>query len=391
MSSLSLLPKQHGRASDKKASKEGGKESPVPDSNTIATSTKATRTVPKDTPTRGHNLPRKPGGKSIVPVNHQCGGNKPIPRPRSGKSRRAFRTGTQNKSGTVPTTATKATATKAKTVRKKKSTATNLRKHVKQSKSLPLSLQSKIPVGSSPARHGQKEKDTTNAASLDTLNTKAEAKPSSHRRHCGRKGSHSVHGTADNDGDDENERDYDIRKPHQNDVLCGRGPSIASHNRTTLWRRLVSESKMSYLQGSSEEKRAVAVGIVQRIKRQRPTGRFLIKGRNMLWQSVEERRAVNKTMQALREDNSTIKAQVQEAIFQKRVAEQFPSVLAAMTTNRLSNEEEGSTKRKSKEPQVVQCLAESIAGCSLTKAKTKETPNSLLLVLLCLCARLAPV
>ena len=100
---------------------------------------------------------------------------------------------------------------------------------------------------------------------------------------------------------------------HDHDVLSGRGVNIAQHPGNQRFRTLITtfrdqEYCTSY---SAGEKRAVALQIIQHIKKLDPPGRFLKRdgrgqgnrGLNGPWDELSEREAIKKTCQALRDCN----------------------------------------------------------------------------------------
>lgn len=122
-----------------------------------------------------------------------------------------------------------------------------------------------------------------------------------------------------------------VTLPHSHDVLCGRGPKVREHNKTTLWRRCVDSNKIAYQEGNAE-KRLIAGSIIQRVRRQKPPGRFLEKMPDGLWYEIAEKKVFEKTMQALRDDNEKAKKHIENKAFQERVAAEFPSILGALST-----------------------------------------------------------
>lgn len=100
---------------------------------------------------------------------------------------------------------------------------------------------------------------------------------------------------------------------HDHDVLSGRGVNIAQHPGNQRFRTLITtfrdqEYCTTY---SAGEKRAVALQIIQHIKKLDPPGRFLkrdgrgqgTKGLNGPWDELSERESIKKTCQALRDCN----------------------------------------------------------------------------------------
>lgn len=89
----------------------------------------------------------------------------------------------------------------------------------------------------------------------------------------------------------------------QNDVLCGRGGLTNHHPGNVFFRRLVRMKQESYLLASKREKAGVAKEIVESIRNLSPKGRFLKKDPQNPghWIEIGDRKAREKTSQALRE------------------------------------------------------------------------------------------
>lgn len=113
-----------------------------------------------------------------------------------------------------------------------------------------------------------------------------------------------------NDRTNTKNNDNDIY-PHENDVLSGRGVSIANNPGNKRFRTLVT----TYIDESycfsftSSEKKAIALDIVNHISKLDPPGRFLKrttskpKGLEGPWFVMNEREIIKKTCQALRDCN----------------------------------------------------------------------------------------
>jgi len=90
-----------------------------------------------------------------------------------------------------------------------------------------------------------------------------------------------------------------------NDVLCGRGGMTNHHAGNIFFRKLVRHHQESYLLASKRDKAGVAKSIVENIRNLKPPGRFLKKSRdigpNGVWEEIGDRKAREKTSQALRE------------------------------------------------------------------------------------------
>jgi hypothetical protein len=95
-----------------------------------------------------------------------------------------------------------------------------------------------------------------------------------------------------------------IDKPNQQDVLLGRGPYCASHNRPTVWKFLIHSSRERYARCTKKfKKREVIEFIICETKKR--GGRFLTKYKVrkdlFAWKEVDDTLAYQKTSQALRE------------------------------------------------------------------------------------------
>lgn len=89
----------------------------------------------------------------------------------------------------------------------------------------------------------------------------------------------------------------------QNDVLCGRGGLTNHHPGNVFFRRLVRIKQEAYLKASKREKAGVAKEIVELVRDLSPSGRFLKKDSKNpgVWVEIGDRKAREKTSQALRE------------------------------------------------------------------------------------------
>lgn len=83
-----------------------------------------------------------------------------------------------------------------------------------------------------------------------------------------------------------------------NDVLLGRGGGTNRHNGNIYYRNLVSRKQPAYVQAKKMDKSVIAKSIVANIRER--NGRFL-KNDAGSWVDVGDRRATEKTSQALRE------------------------------------------------------------------------------------------
>ncbi|KAL3756236.1 hypothetical protein ACHAWU_007187 [Discostella pseudostelligera] len=112
-----------------------------------------------------------------------------------------------------------------------------------------------------------------------------------------------------------------ITNPHNNDVLCGRGGVVNSHPGNEQYREIVERKKRIYLTARfKREKRLIASSIVQEIRSMDPPGRFLIKDpiKNNVWHEIGDEKAREKTSQALRENASNVRKEMEVEILEKR-------------------------------------------------------------------------
>jgi len=90
------------------------------------------------------------------------------------------------------------------------------------------------------------------------------------------------------------------KKINPNDILCGRGGLTNSHFGNKSFRCVVAEYQLEYLKARKNDKKDIARKIVAQIKEN--GGRFLQRRANSdAWSISSDKRAVEKTSQALRE------------------------------------------------------------------------------------------
>ncbi|KAL7459961.1 hypothetical protein ACHAWC_011845 [Mediolabrus comicus] len=94
----------------------------------------------------------------------------------------------------------------------------------------------------------------------------------------------------------------DIHDPGPNDCLFGRGGGTNHHVGNKKYRKMVDEKKEKYLSSKRLDKPLVAMEIINAWRSLDPPGRFLKQDeRTKLWSDVGDRKAREKTSQALRE------------------------------------------------------------------------------------------
>lgn len=95
---------------------------------------------------------------------------------------------------------------------------------------------------------------------------------------------------------------HDIVTPHEHDVLSGRGNFVNYHAGNEHFRALVRKHKVAYVACPKPQKGKFSRMIVDEIKARNPPGRFLKQdGGSKLWHDIGEKKALDKTRQALRE------------------------------------------------------------------------------------------
>lgn len=93
-----------------------------------------------------------------------------------------------------------------------------------------------------------------------------------------------------------------IKDPHNHDVLSGRGNFVNYHDGNEYFRKLVQKHKLEYVKSPKQQKGKFSKIIVDDIKARNPPGRFLRQDKHSkLWLNIGEKKALDKTRQALRE------------------------------------------------------------------------------------------
>ena len=105
-----------------------------------------------------------------------------------------------------------------------------------------------------------------------------------------------------------------IRDPTHNDVLYGRGGGTNHHPGNKRYRKWVEDRKIEYVNSKRLDKPVVALEIVKKWRSQSPPGRFLkMDDKTGLWSDVGDKKAREKTSQALREKAPQIRRELEEA------------------------------------------------------------------------------
>lgn len=93
-----------------------------------------------------------------------------------------------------------------------------------------------------------------------------------------------------------------VKEPHPHDVLSGRGNFVNYHDGNEYFRKLVRKHKLEYVNCPKQQKGKFSKLIVDEIKARDPPGRFLKQDKDSkLWYDIGEKKALDKTRQALRE------------------------------------------------------------------------------------------
>jgi len=93
-----------------------------------------------------------------------------------------------------------------------------------------------------------------------------------------------------------------IVKPHEHDILCGRGNFANYHNGNSHFRELVKSYKIDYVSCAKPQKKEFSQLIYNKIRNHDPPGRFLKYEPTLnIWTDIGEKRALEKIKQALRE------------------------------------------------------------------------------------------
>lgn len=102
----------------------------------------------------------------------------------------------------------------------------------------------------------------------------------------------------------------EIKDPHANDVLYGRGGGTNHHAGNKRYRKIVESRKADYVNAKRLDKPLIAFDIVQKWRSQVPPGRFLKLNEDTgIWNDVGDRKAREKTSQALREKAPLLRKQ----------------------------------------------------------------------------------
>lgn len=128
--------------------------------------------------------------------------------------------------------------------------------------------------------------------------------------------------------------DNSIVTPHDHDVLSGRGNFVNYHVGNEHFRALVRKHKVAYVACPKPQKGKFSRMIVDEIRSRNPPGRFLKQDpTTKLWYDIGEKKALDKTRQALREGAPEIMKEIgsddngeddEEQVFQNSSADELP-------------------------------------------------------------------
>ena len=117
----------------------------------------------------------------------------------------------------------------------------------------------------------------------------------------------------------------DIKEPHQNDVMYGRGGGTNHHPGNKIYRKTVEDRKLDYVNSKRLDKPLVALEIIREWRAQSPPGRFLkLDEKTGLWHDVGDKKAREKTSQALREKAPEIRKKQEEEAMVNEGKVRFP-------------------------------------------------------------------
>ena len=116
---------------------------------------------------------------------------------------------------------------------------------------------------------------------------------------------------SDNNNNEEEQKLEGVTEVNDSDVLCGRGGAALRHAGNQTYRKLVSLNKGLYITCLKTEKLKISRSIVAAIREKK--GRFLEKDtKSGTWFDIGDKKAVEKTSQALREGQPKLRQQIVE-------------------------------------------------------------------------------
>jgi hypothetical protein len=119
-----------------------------------------------------------------------------------------------------------------------------------------------------------------------------------------------------------------ILLPHNNDVLCGKGKRVNEFPGNQYYRTLVDSLKIKYVQAPKEEKYRFAHVVVNHIHNLNPPGRFLKQNsESETWYEIDNPSAIKKARQALREQNTKIRDNLEK----EKATSSTPNITVSLT------------------------------------------------------------
>lgn len=116
----------------------------------------------------------------------------------------------------------------------------------------------------------------------------------------------------------------EILKSGPHDVLCGRGNRINGYKGNRLFQQVVKRTRIEYVAVAKSDKRAFATHLVRAINALDPPGRFLkteeVNGK-FKYVEMDEKAAVVKSRQALREGAPEIEKSIKEGVIKPRTGD----------------------------------------------------------------------
>lgn len=106
-----------------------------------------------------------------------------------------------------------------------------------------------------------------------------------------------------------------IAIPHKHDILSGRGNNVNSSPGNQFFRKLVKSVRAEYVATHKQQKSTFAKLVVHAVRSMDPPGRFLqLNDTDKLFYDVGDKKAVDKTRQALREGAPDVEKQIKDGV-----------------------------------------------------------------------------
>lgn len=158
-----------------------------------------------------------------------------------------------------------------------------------------------------------------------------------------------------------------IPTPHHNDVLCGRGVTTNRHPGNENFRGFVNRNKALYVTSTKRQKMTISRSIVEAVRNLSPQGRFLEKDVNTgLWSDIGDKKAVEKTSQALRDGAASLRKLLSDDL-------NDPDVIGAFCEDPKNMEAKLAAKRKALKEKALR------AAEAVNSPKQETTPGALMM------------